>query len=203
MSYILANKEWIFSGIGILILTLIWNIFFKKKLNNDPNNPIPVNNNVNNNNINVFTDSSPVSHLLGDSRAIAPPTASEKMRIRVLFVDDDTRFKVVNILKKAGWTYTKSKVDIINLEDSDVVESQVIFVDINGVGSTLFKDEGLGLAVALKSKYPNKKIVIYSAEQHGDRFHKALRTVDEVLSKNAEPYEFINLLETFSKELLA
>jgi hypothetical protein len=45
--------------------------------------------------------------------------------------------------------------------------------------------------------------VLYSAEQHGNRFHPALRQVDAVLQKNAEPYEFINLLETFSKELLS
>ena len=61
---------------------------------------------------------------------------------------------------------------------TNVTEADVIFVDINGVGLELSVDQGLGLASALKRKYPNKKIVIYSAETTGDRFHQALREVD-------------------------
>jgi DNA-binding NarL/FixJ family response regulator len=87
------------------------------------------------------------------------------------------------------------------LDAQVVIDSDIIFVDINGVGLTLFEDQGLGLASALKLKYPKKKIIIYSAETSGDRFHKALRQVDDCLSKNAEPYQFINLVENLSKSL--
>ena len=73
-------------------------------------------------------------------------------------------------------------------------------MDINGVGLNLFEDQGLGLASALKKKYPNKKVIIYSSETTGDRFHRALREVDGCLYKDAEPYQFINLIETFSKK---
>jgi hypothetical protein len=41
----------------------------------------------------------------------------------------------------------------------------------------------LGLASTLKQKIP-KKIVLYSAEITGDRFHKALQEVDSCLPKN-------------------
>lgn len=61
-----------------------------------------------------------------------------------------------------------------------------------------FADEGLGLADAIKTKYPAKKVIIYSAETKGDRFHKALRNVDTFLAKNADPYEFQQIIENFS-----
>lgn len=121
---------------------------------------------------------------------------------KILFVDDNhTDYKMVSILKKAGWIKTKSVKDITDLDANIVTESDIIFVDINGVGLSLFEAQGLGLASALKEKYPKKKIVIYSAETTGDRFHKALRQVDDCLPKNAEPYQFLNLVEKLSKLL--
>ena len=87
--------------------------------------------------------------------------------------------------------------------DSQVVmDSHILFVDIQGVGVKLgFKEEGLGLAFSLKKKYPEKKVIIYSTHTTGDRFHDALRTVDTFLSKNAEPFEFQELIEQYSAEL--
>jgi mRNA-degrading endonuclease HigB of HigAB toxin-antitoxin module len=126
-----------------------------------------------------------------------------KATTKILFIDDHhTEYKMVSILKKAGWTKTKSVKDISDLDSQNVVDSDIIFVDINGVGlALLFEDQGLGLASALKIKYPKKKIIIYSAVPDGDRFHKALRQVDDCLPKNAEPYQFINLVENLSKSL--
>lgn len=125
-----------------------------------------------------------------------------KSSVKILFVDDNhTDYKMVSILKRAGWINTKAVKDITDLDHISVTESDIIFVDINGVGLTMFVDQGLGLATALKNKYPGKKIVIYSAETLGDRFHKALRQVDDCLPKNAEPYQFIDLVENLSKNL--
>lgn len=47
----------------------------------------------------------------------------------------------------------------------------------------------------LKNKYPQKKVVIYSAETKGERFHDALRVADSFLAKDAEPYQFQQLVE--------
>jgi hypothetical protein len=124
----------------------------------------------------------------------------KKDYVKILFIDDNhTDYKMVPILKKAGWLNTRSVKDVTDLDSHVVAECDIIFVDINGVGSNMFEDQGLGLAAALKTKYPQKKIVIYSAETSGDRFHKALRLVDGCLSKNAEPYQFIDLVENLSK----
>jgi len=121
---------------------------------------------------------------------------SKKSRTKILFIDDEVKFKVVKILQAAGWIHTQLIKDVKSLDQIEVKESKIIFVDIQGVGKELdFKEEGLGLASALKEKYPHKKIIIYSAEQKGDRFHKALRQVDDSISKDADPYQFQSLVE--------
>ena len=153
-------------------------------LTNSTNVPINITNNINSSTIAQST----VSGSKSDENM--------KATTRILFVDDNhTNYKNVSILKKAGWTKTKSVKDITDLDSSFVTEADIIFVDINGVGLELFEDQGLGLASALKKKYPKKKIVIYSAETTGDRFHKALREVDHCLPKNADAYQFMNLIE--------
>lgn len=125
-----------------------------------------------------------------------------KKLTKILFIDDDLKFKVVNILKKSGWINTYLIKDIDNIDDIKVKDADIFFVDIQGVGKALgCNDEGLGLALTLNKKYPNKKIVIYSAETKGDRFHDALKKADSFLSKNAEPYEFQQLVEQYSKEI--
>lgn len=181
LEFIWKNKEWLFSGIGVVTLGFLWRFFFYKKRNNSQE-------------INI--------HIKSSVQELDEP---EKTRLkdltRILFVDDDTKFKVVSIMKKAGWKNTRSKKDIVNMDDTDAVEADIIFVDINGVGTELFDDQGLGLAQALKKKYPKKKIIIYSAEPKGNMFHKALQEVDDCLPKNAEPYEFINMVETFASQI--
>ena len=123
-----------------------------------------------------------------------------KQICKIIFVDD-RKFSVVDILGKAGWVNTKRIKDVCSLDDNDIKEAHILFVDIQGVGKALqFKDEGLGLITALKNKYPNKKIVVYSAESDGDRFHKGLSKAEARLSKNADPYEFQTLVEKFAKE---
>ncbi len=135
-----------------------------------------------------------------DEKSVNHPEEKSKSQTRILFIDDKyADFKMVSILKKNGWINTKSVKDVTDLDDPKVIEAAIIFVDINGVGTTLFQDQGLGLAAALKKKYPEKRIVLYSAETQGDRFHRALREVDDCLFKDAEPYQFINLIENFSK----
>ena len=109
---------------------------------------------------------------------------------------------MVNILKQSGWLNTSSRKDIEDLDAQIVKQANIIFVDINGVGTKLqFRNQGLGLAGALKDKYPNKKIIIYSAETTGNRFDKVLQKVDYCLPKNAEPYEFIQLVDQFAMEI--
>jgi len=193
MPFLKENYTWIFSGIGVFVISgIIWTIYFvfKKKTKETetiaPVSPISITN------TNTVVSANTTYENKNNDESVNKLT-------RILFVDDNHKeFKIVSILKKSGWINTKSVEDITALDDPKVQESDIIFVYINGVGTTLFDAQGLGLASALKKKYPTKKIVLYSAESQGDRFHKALREVDDCLNKDAEPYQFINLIEEYS-----
>lgn len=186
-TYILENKEWIFSGIGISVIGLMFYFFKSKQKNstaiNENSNSVIVNiNNTQENNQNKQDRDDCLIEL--------------KKKTKILFIDDDNKFKVVSILKNSGWVNTKIIKDINNIDSDEVRTTDIFFVDIQGVGKKLeFQDEGLGLANALKNKYPNKKVVIYSAENRGDRFHEALKKADDSLPKNAEPFQFQQTIE--------
>lgn len=125
-----------------------------------------------------------------------------KNKVKILFIDDDKKFSMVTILKDSGWKKTKSVIDIKGLDIPIVRESNIYFVDINGVGKLLnCPDEGLDLALMLKQKYPEKKVVIYSANRKNNVFHSAWDIVDFRLEKNALPYQFQSLVEKYSLEL--
>lgn len=125
-----------------------------------------------------------------------------KRLCRLLFIDDRT-FPVMEILKQAGWSNTQRIKDVESLDQPEIKEANILFVDIQGVGKKLkFQDEGLGLIIALKAKYPNKKIIAYSAEDQGQvqAFHQGINVADSRLSKHAEPYQFQFLVEKFARE---
>lgn len=191
MNWIIENKEWLFSGIGVTIFVLLAGFFIKKwkKRSNDEsaNNNANSTTNLINNNVNINVVENENNTVVKTDKTI-----------QVLFIDDE-KFDIIGVLKNAGWTNTKRIKDITNLDCPDLKNSNVIFVDVNGVGQQLFpKDQGIGLAEAIKKKYPQKHVVLYSALSH--HFHKALNVVDAVLEKNADPYEFINILENYIKD---
>ena len=99
-------------------------------------------------------------------KTIPTPTLPElKQKTKILFVDD-LKFNIIDSLKdKDGWRNIQRVADVESISQSEVCEAHIIFVDVQGVGKKLgFADEGLGLIVALKETYPEKKIVMYSSE---------------------------------------
>lgn len=192
MSWMVDNAEWVFSGIGATALAVIAG-FFRLKKDGDPHAGVVVNNTIQNSN-------NSGSLQVGDSSFVPPASRPiDKNNTRILFVDDDTRFKVVKILKTAGWPHVKIVKDISSLDSVELLEATILFIDIQGVGKVLgFADEGLGLAQAIKKRHPSKKLVIYSSQPSGDRFHAALRAADSSIAKNADPYQFISLVEELS-----
>ena len=124
---------------------------------------------------------------------------------KILFIDDKS-FPLVDILKNEGWRNVSRLKDVDALEQPEVKESHILIVDIQGVGKKLkFQDEGLGLLIALKEKYPEKKVIVYSAEDQGkiQAFHPGIDKADKRLSKNSDPYQFQVVIENFSKELFS
>lgn len=188
--------EWLFSGVGLAVAGIIFNYFRKKPKNEEVALGNATNTNHITNTININSES-----VRGYKEPIIKNLVNKKDIIHILFIDNE-KFNIVNTLKASGWHNTAYKQDIVNLQDPEILKAHIIFVDINGVGTKLFpKEHGRGLANALKDKYPDKKIILYSAETHGDRFDTIFRKVDYCLPKNAEPIQFINLVEQFSSEI--
>ncbi len=176
---------WVFSGVGVAVIGLI----ISKKTNSGQT--------IQNQNVSINIDSDKDAADANDSEASIDTL---RVKTKILFIDDDSKFKVVDILKRSGWQNTKSIRDVKDLNSTEIRDTDIFFVDIKGVGISLgFKDEGLGLASAIKDKYPNKKVIIYSAETKGERFHEALKKADDSLPKNADPYEFEQIIESFAK----
>ena len=190
------NYQWIFSGAGITVFGWCISWFWRRKKTKDHNTTIaPVMQQKQEVVVNVNPDK-----IAKNPQIITNQTIDKKAKTHILFVDDED-FTVVKLLKNAGWGNTKLKRKISNVDDPEIIDAHIIFVDIVGVCGDLFKDEGLGLARALKEKYPEKKIIIYSGETQGDRFDRTLRMVDECLPKNAEFYQFLSLVDQFANEI--
>lgn len=194
------NRTWVFSGIGISIIVMAFKLlkhFFSSESKSDVTQSV-------NSPVTQTTNISLVPNgTVNTSNEIASCLNLNKDNIFILFIDDE-KFGVVNILRNGGWKNTKLIKDIKDLDDADLRSAHIVFVDINGVGIALqFKNQGIGLASAIKSKYPQKKVVIYSGEPNGDRFDRDLRKVDDVIKKNAEPIEFMNIIDGFINELNA
>ena len=126
-----------------------------------------------------------------------------KSELKVIFVDDK-KFNIVNLLKKNGWKQISYKNDILDLDDPEIREAHVIFLDINGVGIAMnFQNQGMGLCGAIKRKYGNKKrVVLYSGETDGSIFDSDAKMADDTLVKDSDYYQFISLMEQYGKELL-
>lgn len=125
-----------------------------------------------------------------------------KQVCRIVFIDD-REFPIMDILKGSGWNNIQRLPDVYALDQLELRDAHILFVDIQGVGKILnLPNEGLDLIAALKIKYPHKKVIAYSGEDQGQvqAFHKGLDMADSRLSKNAASYEFQFKLEKYAKE---
>lgn len=87
-----------------------------------------------------------------------------KDTVRILFVDDQY-FPIVDSLEKAGYK-VKRKKDVRNVDDADVKDCHIIFVDYDGVGKNFSEThQGAALAKAVKDKYGTRKFVVLYTDQ--------------------------------------
>ena len=116
--------------------------------------------------------------------------AELKDKTRILFIDD-RETDLVTALQNEGWR-VKYMDDLDSYNNTDLIDSQIICCDINGVGIKLnVHGEGLGLVKAIKTKFPEKKIILYSAISSHDIFDDAIDLVDKKLFKDGQvhPYD--------------
>lgn len=190
MDWILENSSWLFSGIGVAILSALfgWHKLSKGNEENSSSSAINITNTVT---TTIGSDANHKNDKRPNHRAYL-----ERNQISILFIDDQ-KFDYVKILKNAGYENTRRISDARSIDCPEVLHADIVFVDINGVGTQLFPTEqGLGLAKAIKKKYTDSKcVILYSASQQP--LNPEFFTLDGVLNKNAEPYEFINLIENW------
>ncbi len=198
--------KWVFSGIGVFLLSVLYwllkNVFFKSE-NEDTSVSNANNQNITQNVTLNLNENPTITPLMQNTPQDSENVDVEELKVHtnILFVDDET-FKIVKIIKNTeGWINTNWVKDVKSLTAPEVRAADIIFVDINGVGGSLFNEQGLGLAGGIKRKYPEKRVVIYSEESEHNVFSENWKAVDDRLPKNADPIEFITKIETFAAEI--
>lgn len=136
---------------------------------------------------------------------VFPTRSIEQLKeiVNVLFIDNESFYLTDDLKSKEGWKRIVCIEDVSSLSQPELVDAHIVCSDIQGVGKELgFSDEGLGLIMAIHNKYPEKKIIMYSAEAQGqvDAFHPAEGIVDARLKKSANRYQFETQLERLAKE---
>lgn len=127
-----------------------------------------------------------------------------KNRIQILFIDDKDDFKIIDILREIGYRVDYVP-DIVDIDDNKIKNADIIFLDINGVGVAMkFKNQGMGLCGALRSRYgKDKKLILYSGETLGDIFDHDAKQADATLPKDSDLYQFISYITQYGKEVLS
>ena len=205
INWIITNKEWLFSGLGITIIVFVVKNFLTKKNRSEDKKTLSQSNSQTQNVTVNLAQSQPsaISAKSNEIESTALTIEGIKAQMNILFIDNDKKFKIVSILKKAGWKNTSflPDADVKNINVEKIKNAHIIFVDIKDVGKTLYKDEGLGLVADLKKKYKEKKVVIYSAIPEHSLFHEAIKLADDQIPKNSQAAEFISLIESLADDI--
>lgn len=198
---------WVFSGVGVSALSGIGYLLYiwlapKKNKDGQSSQSMQVSQDVH---VDVHLEAQRKDAKDGniEDKTAKKKYSQEELKVitNILFIDDES-FKIVSILRKSeGWINTKSIKDIQSLSAPDIKWAHIIFVDVNGVGSALFNNQGLGVAQELKKRYPEKRVVLYSAESKHDAFSEAWDVVDARLPKNADPIMFITKVESLADSI--
>lgn len=148
-------------------------------------------------------DGSFVKEIFNQVKNIFQPGYS-KENVNILFIDD-LEMPVVENLRRAGYRVKKVK-DIKNIDDAEVKNAQIIFVDFEGVGKAVSSQhQGAGLVKELKKKYSKSKyVVLYTAQilLPSDTIMKSFFDyADARLKKDDDETEFLNVIDKALKEI--
>lgn len=132
-----------------------------------------------------------------------PLTVEQLKKVtKVLIIDDEEPRELRELLKKEGWkNYYLNDLDA--LSNKRLVDSQIVCIDIMGVGKKLQVNDGMGLVKYIKERYPEKKIILYSSVSKQDIFSDALDYVDKRLRKEASLVPFSTAIEEMAANTLS
>lgn len=117
---------------------------------------------------------------------------------KVLIIDDEEPRELRDLLKREGWK-TFYLDDLDSLSHRKLVESQIICIDIMGVGEKLQAGDGMGLVKHIKTRHPEKKIILYSSVPKQNIFSDALDYVDKRLRKESSLIPFVTAIEEMAE----
>lgn len=123
--------------------------------------------------------------------------------VYILFIDDepDSEEDMKRIKSLSSYGYTN--VHLIKdgtVTSPEVVSAQFVFVDITGVGKAAGCNEGTELAVQIKKKYGEQKIVaIYSSTETHNIQVKGLQSLDYIFGKNDDTQVYLDFIEQYAK----
>lgn len=130
-------------------------------------------------------------------------TSDVDYNVNILFIDDEPKskeeFQMIKLLSSYGFSNTHLLNDAI-VTAPEVCNARIIFVDITGVGKIAGCKEGTELAVQIKKRYGNSKIVaIYSSTETHNIQVKGLQTLDNIFGKNDDSQIYIDFIEQYAK----
>lgn len=122
-----------------------------------------------------------------------------KNMIQILIIDDHDFVYLDSLIKREFRIRQKSDITDLN----DVMAYDIILCDIRGVGKFLnSKYEGANLIKELKTQYPNKYIIAYTADEYKADFEVFLDSADRKVEKGALDLEdWVSMLEKALLEL--
>lgn len=118
----------------------------------------------------------------------------DRKKVRILFIDDggfDTE-----PLNKLGYKDIDVEYDFKNM---NMIESyDIIFCDINDVAKNIYPTgQGAELASEIKRTYPDKYVIIFSAQNQKPSFSKYYEDVDAVIDKTSDQRVFQNVIDQY------
>lgn len=127
-----------------------------------------------------------------------------KENTNILFIDD-LDMPVVDNLKKAGYRVKKIR-DVKDIDDAEVQNAQIIFVDFDGVGKFVSpQHQGVGLIKELKIKYGSSKyIILYTAQltmPTDTAINALLNIADARMRKDSDVTDFTEQIREAMKKI--
>lgn len=110
-----------------------------------------------------------------------------------ILVIDDEEFSPGDFLVRNNFRLTYKK-DIDNVRD--VSEYPIIMCDVRGVGKNISETyEGAYLIKEIKTSYPAKRVIAYTASQYDASYNKYLNYSDELLTKGLALEDWVTILD--------
>ena len=124
-------------------------------------------------------------------RVTASRSISEIKQLARVLVIDDRKPQLVQDLAAEGWR-VRYLSDLDKFDNTELMDSHILCLDIVGVGKKLRYPHGMGLVEGIKDRYPSKRVLLYSSVREHDIFDDAIDLVDARVYKDGQPYQFIS-----------